>query len=209
MKNSISIIIFAILVVFTSLIEAQIIKNYGLKIGLTSANQELSNVNLELERRLGLTTAIFVEWLSLPNFSFMTEIGYTQCGMGVEGVRTDEAGEVIWRGTYDSRLDYLTVPVLAKISLPTGFVKPFISAGFRYDYLLDFDSELPGMNGFYDDFKKSILGGIIGVGIEPKLPLPVHLSLEFRYNSDFTDSHNSSRITAKNNAFDLLLGIAL
>ncbi len=188
-----------------------IIKGYGVQVGIVSASQNFKGeafpmADESLKRRIGFVAGAYLEWLNLPYISAVTEIEYMQKGMGMEVVVTGQAGpEPLGKYTDYSRLDYLSVPVYGKISLPAGIGTPYFIAGPRFDYLLDYNSEFLGI--IYNEFRKTAWGGMVGVGFAPHLSILIKSSVELRYNFDFTDSYKPAGREAKNNTFDVRVGI--
>lgn len=191
---------------------AQLLKNYGLKMAVTSAGQkyDLTLVpRLETKRRVGFNVGAFAEWLDAPMFSILTQVEYAQRGIGQVFVVTGPNGpDPIGTKTLYSRLDYLSVPVLAKLTLHSGLFSPYIMAGPRADFFLGYTSDENASNSVYDKFKKTSFGGSAGVGVQITSILPVTLLAEGRYNFDFADSYQTDLLKIRNNAFDFWLGIA-
>ena len=200
---------------------ASTVKHYGVKIGLTSANQEFTGIyleNVDLKRKNGFNAGIFIEFLDFSNFSILTQLEYTQKGMIEENIVTDELGNQIGQYTIESTLNYLSVPISAKYSIPIQNIIPYLIAGLRYDYLINYNSfyeEPPQIgsesssgfldNTIYDEFRKSVFGAQFGVGVEIDFISIIKPSIEFRYNIDLTNSLKLEGKTAKNNSFDISL----
>lgn len=188
---------------------SQLITGYGLKAAITSANQDFSYsipFDITTKRRLGLMFGAYVEWLNFPSFSIVTQIEYAQRGMGQEFIVTDESGpEPKGIITLYSRLDYLSLPLLAKVKFPAEPVSPYLLAGPRIDYFLGGSSDRDLFT--YDDFKKTTVGGSVGVGAATTTLLPVDALIEIRYNFDLTDSYSTQNLKIRNNAYDLWLGV--
>ena len=110
--------------------------------------------------------------------------------------------------TLFSRLDYVSVPVLAKLRLQTGLFSPYILVGPRIDFFLGYKSDEDAFNAVYDKFKKTTLGGSAGIGVQIASLLPVSLIAEARYNFDFADSYETDLLKVRNNAVDFWLGVA-
>ena len=207
------ILFLAIIIVSfsTNSLHSQFIKNYGIQIGITSANQEYSGsafplAEIDLKRRLGFLGGFQIEWLDVSYISIITQIEYIQKGMGIEGIVTGQnSPEPLGTRTDYSRLDYLSLPVLLRLSLIHRPITPYVIAGPRYDYLLNYDSS-EFMNYVFDNFRRGVYGGAIGIGIESNFPKLIKLTLELRYNLDFTDSLKLEGKESKNNTFDLRVG---
>lgn len=55
--------------------------------------------------------------------------------------RTNAYGELMSPLKYDHRIDYLSIPVLAKLSMKTKHISPYFVVGPRFDFLLDYKSK--------------------------------------------------------------------
>ena len=211
MKKSIVTVVLCVLVLIcANESPSQLIKGYGIKLGLTSADQKINyflHGDLETKRRLGFISGVYVEWLDIPFISVITEADYTQRGNGFKIPVTTEVGSQIGNKTFYSRLDYLSIPVLAKFTLSGTIISPYIFAGPRFDFLLGYKSDGNSFTDLYERFKKNIFGGTVGLGAETGSILPVTLTADFRYNFDFTKSYKSQYLEVTNNAFDFLLGV--
>jgi len=189
----------------------QLVKSFGAKVAFTSADQRFDYSafpDLATKRRSGFNIGGFVEWLNIPYFSILTQLEYTQRGVGQEFVITSSQGpDPIGRITVYSRLNYLSLPVLVKLALPATVLSPYLIAGPRIDILLGYNSYQGAPNLLYDNFKGSVIGGSAGLGVETKSMLPFTLIVEARYNFDFADSFDNQFLRVNNNAFDFWLGV--
>ena len=148
---------------------AQFVKRYGLKVAVTSADQQYELKyfpEMQTERRIGWCIAGFLEMFDAPVFSLMTQIEYSQRGMGQEFVLTGPDPEPVGVTILYSRLDYLSIPILAKARFQTQTVSPYVVAGPRLDYLLGYTSDEDAFNSVYDNFNKIGVGGSVGFGIQ-------------------------------------------
>lgn len=188
---------------------AQLLKGYGLKTGVVIANQDFEHIYGffdDTKNRAGLDFGVFIEWFSLPHLSALTEVHYTQKGMVEEVPRTDEFGHSISPLKLDNRVDYLSIPVLAKVTFETRPVSPYLFVGPRLDIFLGYESELSGE--VYDDFKRTNMGGDLGIGVETSTE-PLKMLLEFRYSPDLNNAYETDLLKVKNNSFEILFGLRL
>jgi hypothetical protein len=154
----------------------------------------------------------------------LTQLEYTQKGMIEEFMATDENGNLLESGKIESTLNYLSLPISVKYTIPIPKIIPYLIAGLRYDYLLNYESiiDAPGLqvgsetsdpqvleNTIYDDFKRSVFGAQFGIGLEIDVLSFVKPWVEFRYNIDLTNSLNLDGKSAKNNSFDISLFIPI
>jgi hypothetical protein len=199
-------------VLLTTITHAQLLKGYGLKLGTVAANQTWQYTgipDLPRDTRWGFTAIAFVELLDLANFSALIEVQYTQKGF-IESIpittesQPDGTGEFV---TKRPRVDYLSIPLLAKVRLPISDIALYAVAGPRYDMLLGKKSD--GYDAVIDKFKTSEFGATFGVGVELTSILPRSVLAEFRYNPSFTGAFNNNYLTVRNRSFDFLLGARL
>ena len=114
---------------------------------------------------------------------------------------------ILGNKTFYSRLDYLSIPVLAKVTLPGTIISPYVVAGPRFDFLLGYKSDENAFSDLYNKFKKNIFGGTVGLGVETGSLLPVTLTADVRYNFDFMKSYKTEYLEVTNNAFDFMVGV--
>lgn len=221
MKNIImkklSFILQLALFVYFSESNAQILKSYGVKAAFTSASQSFSYSNPpfpgfgpDINRRIGFGIAVFAEWFNLPVISIVSQIEYMQRGIGEEIAITGPSSPTILRTEVrDKRLDYLSIPILAKASVLFGNVRPYVIVGPRVDFLLAYRDEFIVGNSIYEDFKKAMFGGTVGTGFELVNLMATTISVEFRYNIDLGDSYDTSLLKVRNSAYDIWVGVAL
>jgi hypothetical protein len=191
---------------------AQLIKSYGFKVAFTSANQKFDYTyltNIETKSRVGFNVAIFAEWLNTPFISLVTQGEYTQRGMGMEFNRTGNSPDIIGTSINYNRVDYLSIPVFVKLSLPVEPINPYLIVGPRIDFLLGYKSDEGTFNAVYDGFSKTMTGASFAVGLDLKTLLPLAILIEARYNVDFKDSYSTQYLTVRNNSFDIWIGIDL
>ncbi|MCL5267495.1 MAG: PorT family protein [Bacteroidetes bacterium] len=201
-----------ILLSFFGSINAQIVRSYGIKAAYTSATQNIVylvpgapghwSFN-KTSSMSGINVAVFAEWFNFPSLSILSQVEYDQRGARLEYVNPG----VIGYSTTSGRLYYLSVPIMAKFSLTATGIIPYLIAGPRADFLVgyrDFQIE-PNRFPIYSDFKKTMLGWSMGIGLGADSILPV----EFRYNFDFFNSYNDGYARIRNNSFDLWLGVSL
>ena len=194
-----SIVVLAVVASFTA--HAQLLRGFGIKVGVTAAEQAWDYTYLPVlstETRWGITGSAFVELLRIPSLSFLVEAQYTQKGMTVTlpistETQPEGTGQYI---TKQPRVDYLSIPILAKVRFGTPLVTPYLIAGPRYDLLLTRHGE--GFQAVIDGFKNSELGAAIGMGAELESILPFDALIEFRYNASFTDAYNTSFLKVRN-----------
>ena len=211
MKKTI-LLVFAFELFLAQSSNAQLIKSYGFKVAFTSADQKYNYTylsNMDTKRRSGFNAAIFAEWLNLPFISIITQCEYAQRGMGMDFNRTNSTGPtIIDTYTNYNRVDYFSIPIFAKFTLPVAPIDPYILIGPRIDFLLGYHSDQNAFDGVYDSFSKTMTGASFAIGVDLKSVIPIALFIEARYNIDFKDSYSTQYLTVRNNSFDVWLGFA-
>jgi hypothetical protein len=203
-------LILAVEILFLQSGNAQLIKSYGFKVAYTSADQKFNYTNLtniETKRRVGFNVAIYAEWLNTPFISLVTQCEYAQRGMGMEFNRTANSPDIIGTFIDYNRVDYLSIPIFVKLSLPVEPINPYLLLGPRIDFLLGYKSDESAFNAVYDGFSKTMTGASFAVGVDLNTLLPLAILIEARYNVDFKDSYSTQYLTVRNNSFDLWLGL--
>ncbi len=207
------ILTFIVLFVVTSMsMNAQLIRGYGLKLGAVSATQIWDykiDVNFPTERSLGIDVGAFIEVLEIPYVSVLVELHYIQKGFSFTSLVTTPAqpmgtGEYI---TKKPRVDYLSIPLFAKLRFDIASLYPYVIVGPRWDFLI---AKVPeGTQNVLDNFKSTDFGVSIGGGIEVSLPVVSAALVEFRYSPSFNEAFSNMNLSVKNQSFELLLGVRM
>ncbi|MGB8658435.1 MAG: porin family protein [Candidatus Zixiibacteriota bacterium] len=205
-KVRISIAIIALLLCFSS-VHAQFMHGFGVKTGVVLASQDIDNsmgFDTNAKSRTGFDLGVFAEWFDSPVFSLSTEAHYVQKGMIEEVPRIDEFGFPMSPSKDDHRIDYLSIPVLAKISVKGKHISPYLVFGPRFDFLLGNKSKT--LKILYDELKNTDEGLTAGVGVETNT-VPLRMLLEFRYSPDFSNAYKTDLWKIRNNSFEILSGL--
>lgn len=204
MKSIIENILFMI-ILFTLPTEAQVIRAYGLKAGTVVATQSFDytiNASLPTYNRWGFDVGGFVELFDMPYFSMLTEIHYVQKGYSASLKETtiaqpDGTGIYI---TIRTRLDYLSVPILARVRFETSEVTPYVYLGPRIDFLF-------GGNDNSLDYSSTDIGASFGGGIQFSVTSSPQFQIEARFSPSFTNAFENQNLTVKNKSVEILIGV--
>jgi hypothetical protein len=200
----------------SSMTHAQLVRGYGIKLGTVAANQTWqsrlpSNLTFDWpnEYRWGTTGGVYVELLDIPLLSLIAELQYTQKGMRYPIEQTsvlqpDGTGQFV---TLSPRVDYISIPLLAKLRFQVPSFTPYLIAGPRADLLVY--RRGGGFEAIVDEFKSTDAGGTFGLGVEMHSLLPVGLLAEIRYNPSFSDVYKNEFLSVRNHSFDFLVGLQL
>ena len=184
---------------------------FGFKLGGVAASQKWQDPwrdDTLRGTRWGFIGGVFIHVLDWSNLSFVVEFDYVQKGTRFKFIETDPSGVPFPRRS--PRVDYLSIPLLAKIHKRVAWLTPYIIVGPRVDIPLNTDSDGSIMWSSLDigDVERIDLGGVVGLGLE-RLAHPVTLLVEFRYSPSFTDAVDTERVTFRNSSIELLLGVHL
>jgi hypothetical protein len=212
MMRSTLVILLCAIIFAPSESQAQLIKGFGLKAGVVSATQTWSywtNSELPTDAHWGFDSGLFVEALDLPLFSLVVELHYVQKGFSTTFTVTTPAypegtGKEM---TLQPRVDYLSLPVLAKFCFDAGAFTPYIFGGPRLDILITHTDD--GFALVFDKFKKVDAGFSLGAGAEVPIAFGANLLTEFRYSPTVTEAFSNGSLKVKNHSIELLVGVKL
>lgn len=159
----------------------------GLKAGANFANTDIENVNSEAVTSFHGGAFILVK---LANIGIQPEVLYSSQGSQVSGAD-------------DISLDYINIPVMAKVYLPLGIN---FQVGPQFGILTDNLQDLDG-NGAKEELKSSDLSAVFGAGVD----LPFGLKVDARYILGLSDINNDAiyQGEVKNKMFQVSLGYSL
>lgn len=180
---------------------AQGLVNFGIKGGLNITN--ITNVDYDTDPRNGFTIGASIDF-SIPAAPIGIETGayYSQ-----KGAKASDGGF-----TSNLKIDYIEVPVLAKINLgPPGPISPHLIAGPYAGFNINADAEVSDGSGSVsgdvsDDVEDIEFGGMAGLGLEFNLAV-TKLSAQFRYSAGFTSIYSDDSSDGKNAVFSVVVGI--
>lgn len=170
----------------------------GVKGGLNIANQTADDSDMELaDSRSGMALGAWVRVPATPMVSIQPEALFS-----MKGDREEDAGVT---GTV--KVDYLEVPVLAKLSLakaspakPTVFLGP--SMGFNLSAKSEIDGTgiLDGETDLKDSTKGVDFGVVVGGGVEFN-----NFGLDLRYTHGLSNINDTdSGVEVKNNVISIM-----
>lgn len=197
MKHFLFIIILVL--VCCSCSHAQFIRGYGIKGGVVLANQDPSPGTYAFKDRIGMDVGAYVELVDVPVFSALLELHYIQKGM--EGTTV-----------YDNiSINYLSFPILAKLSIKQFAVTPYLLVGPRIDVMVSNDQYISNIivgGETIREFEDVVFGIDIGLGLETSIVKPLRFLFEFRYSPDITYAIKKP-YERKNRSFEFLIGVGL
>ena len=148
----------------------------------------------DLHNRIGINLAISHQVIRSQVFSLDVEIEYAQRGYSNEQIETDGSGEPLGTIKAVTRLDYISIPLLLRISAPLSkTVQPYIFTGPSYDFRInrkngvwDFSSSSFEDN-LSDQFRKSCFSLTTGIGVEIPSTFAKVIRIEIRHSFSLTD----------------------
>ena len=162
--------------------------HYGLRGGVNLANIRGDFADLiNPDMKPGVAVGGFATVALAPMLALEMDALYVQKGFKVTGTAAGQSGDVV--GVSDVRLElqYIDVPLVAKLSLPSwGGVSPYLVAGPSLGFGLSAKQKGFGATVDLSGLKDVILGGTAGGGVKLGAG-PVAFGIEARYQTDFSD----------------------
>lgn len=192
--------------------------SYGAKLGLSFPGfQDERIASQRITPTFSLTGAFNVN----RSFLLQTELGYERKGNKFTNQYWDDNGDLVDDSTYlvKTNMDYITIPLLAKVNLGRSN-KFYFQAGGYYGYLLraryngmkfgemvSKDDILPGLS-------RNDYGLVLGGGLETPIRRELSLLLDVKYNWGMKDlnidpvyiGHSQP---VKNKSFIMSMGIVI
>lgn len=221
MKKSKIIGVLMVVLFLSTTIFAGEITGKGIKAGLNIANLTGDDVE-DTDPKMGLAIGGFLTYSINDMFSIQPEILFTMKGMKIdyEETETDDNWEYYAKSEGSWKLNYLEIPVLAKLNIPMeSSVKPNIflgpalginlSATYDMDYewwekedgvIVEEGSE--SEDGDIEDIKGADFGLIFGAGVEFG-----KITVDARYNLGLTTIDDSEEeADVKNSVISIMVG---
>ncbi|MEP0546280.1 MAG: porin family protein [Rhodothermales bacterium] len=197
--------------------QAQVQIDYGTFVGFSAARQSPGD-----DARTGFNLAGFVEVTPIPYAAAALEVAYVQKGQTFDGPLTqpDDNGDivVIDQGTFTLALDYLSLGLAVKPSLPLGPLgsSVYAVAGPRLDVLLNekllFSGDEEDVRFNIEEHASTVWGYDVGAGLRFGTVLPVPLLVEVRFSGDLTEAYDglAGRPDAtKNQVMQIRVGVEI
>ena len=228
MKKVRIIVIAILLLIFSTAVFAQKITAKGIKAGLNIATITGDDAE-NLDSKMGFVFGGFLSFESNETFSFQPEILFTRKGAKSENEYIDdddrdyeeyEKEEVSWN------LNYLEIPLLAKLKIPTkGKIKPNLFFGpalsfcFSAKWHVDWEykeyedgilvyEEKGSYNGDINAMNDVDIGIVFGAGIDIGM-----ITVDARYTIGlapiFDEEEMEGSAKANNSVFSIMLGYTL
>jgi len=186
--------LYLLIIIIPFITKSQIIDEYGIKIGYVHSKISPKVDAFNTSYRSGFNVGIFAE-KKICKF-VKSKIGFEYSGKGyrLKSVETDETGNVIKNVWANTRLDYLSIPLLFKIVKEDIKYKPFIQLGPRLDYIFNFKKGTYNYtkHKVKDDLPEHIniysvnLGYDFSIGFYLPIFNQEEIIIEARYSRDFS-----------------------
>jgi len=194
---------FLFLLLSPSVLKADV--QFGLRVGGNSAKltgDDLKDIEATVKSKVGFVGGVFLAFNLGKMITIEPEILYTMKGGTVE----DTAGE------YSEKVsgDYLEIPLLIKVKLPLGSIRPVIFAGPAVGFKLKEKYELNGEELPLEEkiLKNNDYGAIFGAGLD----IGRHFMIDVRYSLGLqkiiTAVDEGTSPDIKNGVWSATIGIA-
>ncbi len=177
---------------------------FGIKAGGNMAKptgSDVDDIEGTLKTKVGFVGGVFIAFNLSNSFSIQTEVLYTMKGATYEYTDVEETVEEKLYG------DYIEIPVLLKLKLLAGPVRPFIFAGPYVGFKLSEKLEVMGEEIPMEEaiLKNNDYGAIFGGGLQlgSKFHLDVRYSMGLQKIIDDVES-----IDFKNGVWSATVGFA-
>lgn len=200
------VIIVAICVLFAGTASAQ---KFGVKGGVNFSNIIKTNdENFNTEFKPGINAGIFLEIPIVSSLAFAPELMFSQ-----KGYKTSGTSLLGGANEYSVTTNFIELPVLAKINASDKFnivFGPQVSflTSTKETFKQGSDSYQKTIREENDNLKKSLFGGVVGLGIN----ITEKMSLNGRYALDFQKNNENGTTETpryKNQVYQVSLGFKL
>lgn len=181
--------------------------SFGIKAGLNFSNIiKTDDSNFKTNYNTGFNAGVFLNLPVVDRLSFQPELMFSQ-----KGYKSDRTG-VLGDGTLTQTTNWIEIPILADVEAAKGFniyIGPQVSFLTKTVNKYDGTFSSSQQTTYEDDankFKKSIVGGVLGIGIN----LNSKLSLNGRYALDFQKNNEDGTTSTpafKNQVWQVGLGL--
>lgn len=216
------IITTTVILLFSMNLKSQIRIDFGIRGGFGISNQcwkytqpEFEWVSGSKESQIGYELYLSNEIHVGKNISLIPEVGFIEKGFYSDTINRDitSAGGSFIRNTVETQ--NLSINLLTRIGVPTKLkVKPFVTIGAKFDYLINVKDWSFKVNGelnddyhdyVFSDYKPVIISGLIGIGIEWN----DLISIEYQVNTPLESSTINNPIKIKDKYQGITLGVKL
>lgn len=182
----------------------------GIKAGISYSKVTNDNVG-DSGHKAGVAAGISISYNLLPGISLQPELLYVQQG-GRWDINILDGGSIVGNGELTWNLNYLQVPVLARVSLPvvgaflpTLIAGPALSIKTASTYEIEEGGSLVS-SGDVEDLASSDLSLIVGAGFKVGAG-PAGFVVDVRYNLGRTNLNDTDTdVTINNRGFQVLAG---
>jgi hypothetical protein len=157
--------------IFPAMTHAQLFYGWGVKAAFTRSRLAIDDFDNFSTWRSGLNAAIYGEHEFGHYVTVVGQLEYTQKGYIFEQVETNQAGQKIQDVHANTRLDYVSVPLLLKLKYPMPDWIPFITVGPRFDYLFHYQkgefqfTSVTVADDMADHLESFVLGTSVSCGV--------------------------------------------
>jgi hypothetical protein len=208
--NTIKLLFFAIVILFSINLNAQADLKIGLNAGLNYPDvrgNELAKFN---NFKVGYLVGVSLDYYLKENLSIKTNVNYERKIEKLELTFFNNQAQEVGTETYNETFDFINIPILLKYEF--GNSKFFVNGGPFLNYLLknEIDEDYPRDNSELVSEQKNIDFGLsLGIGTNITLNEKNDLIIELRNDFGLIDTGgvpNRVNGTLKTNAIKLILG---
>jgi len=180
---------------------------FGIKAGLSASTHDATGEwSYDTDYRTGIDAGAFVSWRFAFSTALLMELHYVQNGHdGIEGWNpaTSEGPPA----PSDFRIDYISVPFLARIDMPVGDLPTYLLLGPYFNFKVGEDAEVKQY--YADNLETFTFGGAVGFGHQWQIAARMAMFGEALYRHDFMKAFDLNGIKLNNRAFSILVGLRI
>ena len=212
MKKAI-IILGTIALTCSLTVTGQIMGSYGVKAGVSLANQSYQftpiEYTVETQPVIGPSLAFFVEAFRGEHLSIQVDLAYAPRGSktttsSVTVNHLDNDRIIVNEGDLQvSKFNYLSLSPMARLRAQKGAITPYVLLGPRIDLLLNYNT---GSDHPLEEQNSLVVGLSGGVGLEYSLTM-AGVFAELQYQPDLSPVTNMEPLLINNNSLVFTVGI--
>jgi hypothetical protein len=212
--------VFLVVLLCSSMANANPLKIWGFKGGYTAAQQIWQHERIsqdEISWRSGIHLGAYAEWFDYEfhasanwshHLSVTTGLNYEQKGMKFTVATVTIYDPTPRNKTLDFYSNYLSIPMMVKYCVRGARVAPYLLAGPRFDVSLGSKDEL----GPEDEYRDTVFGLSAGVGLEVS-QLGLFFELVYNYDQSWLweakYALTGNDIRVKNESFNISIGYGM
>lgn len=206
MKLRTGVLILIVLLAATSALAGPFGKTVKAGVTLMKMTNDVAG---DSDYKSGMAAGVGLSYPMVPGLTLAPELLYVQQGGKYSGITTDIHGHVTGSSDFNYGLNYLQVPVLARVNLPVvGALLPTVVAGPALSFKLSSTFTADGEESDWDGVASTDFGWIVGLAFKVGVG-PSGFTMDVRYNNGTSNLNDTDgEAVIHNRGFQVLGGFA-